>query len=149
MDVLAILNKKSRPVYTVAIDQSVDDAINLMAAKNVDALIVTDAKRPAGIFSKRDVFQYYLLSGKETGSNVKVKRLITHRMVSAESRDDIEDIIAMMINADMDHLPVVENDKILGLLAFKDLVEFRLEALAGEIHQLNAYIDDLHEAGQD
>lgn len=149
MDVIAKLMKKSRPVYTVSVDQSVDEAISLMVTKKVDALIVTDGQQPAGIFTRRDVFQYYLLSKKETGSDVKVKRVMTDRLVSAESTDDIADIIAMMIKSDMNYLPVMEGDKIIGLFALKDLVEFQLEALTGEIHQLNDYIDDLHEAGQD
>ena len=149
MDVIAILMKKSRPVYTVSAGQSVDDAIRRMATKKVGALIVTDGQQPAGIFTRRDVFQYYLLSKKETGSDVKVKRVMTGRLVSAEPTDDIADIITMMIKSDMDHLPVMEGDKIIGLLALKDLVEFQLEALTGEIHQLNDYIDELHEAGQD
>ena len=149
MDVIAVLMNKSRPVYTVSADQSVDDAISLMVTEKVDALIVTDGQQPAGIFTRRDVFQYYLLSKKETGSDVKVKRIMTDRLVSAESTDDIADIIAMMIKSDMDYLPVMEGDKIIGLLALKDLVEFHLEALTGEIHQLNDYIDDLHEAAQD
>ena len=149
MDVAAILKTKSCPVYTVLVDQTVDDAIHLMDAKKVEALIVVDAQRPVGIFTRRDVFQYYLLSGKEALSDVKLKRAMTDQLVSAESGDDIADIIAMMIKSDLDHLPVIEDDNILGLLALKDLVKIQLESLTGEIHHLNDYIDDLHEAGQD
>ena len=53
MDVLAILKQKSRPVYTVTNNQTVEDAINLMVAKNVNALIVTDKGQPVGIFAER------------------------------------------------------------------------------------------------
>ena len=53
------------------------------------------------------------------------------------------------LKSDLDHLPVMDDDIIIGLLAFKDLVEVQLEALTDEIHQLNDYIEDLHEAGQD
>ena len=149
MDVRAILKKKSRPVYTVSVDQYVDDAISLMAAKKVNALIVIEGKQPAGIFSRQDIFQYFLLSGKKAGSKVKLKRIISGRLVSANATDDTADIIAMMLESDIDHLPVMEDDKIIGLLALKDLVEVQLEALTDEIHQLKDYIDDLHEAGQD
>ena len=54
-----------------------------------------------------------------------------------------------MIKSDLDHLAVIEDDNIVGLLALKDLVEFQQSSLTQEIHQLKDYIDDLHEAGQD
>ncbi len=149
MDVLAILNKKSRPAYTVSVDQSVDDAINLMAAKKVKALIVTDGKRPVGLFAERDLFLCSLLDEKNSCSDVELKRVITGRFISAESTEDIGDVITLMIKSDLDHLPVIDDDRILGLVDFKDLVEIQLESLTGEIHHLKDYIDDLHEAGQD
>jgi CBS domain-containing protein len=149
MDVLAILKQKSRPVYTVTIDKSVDDAINLMAAEKVSALIVTDKGQPVGIFSERDVFRYHLLDTKSAFSDIEIKSAMTGRLISAESTDDISDLITVMIKSDLEHLAVIEDNNILGLLELKDLVEFQIESLTDEIHQLKDYIDDLHEAGQD
>ena len=149
MDVLAILQQKSRPVYTVAINQSVDDAINLMVAKKVGALIVTDKERPVGIFAERDVFRYYLLDRKCKFSNIQIKNAMTGRLISAESTDAIIDSISLMIKSGLEHLAVIEDHNIIGLLELKDLVEFQIESLMEEIHQLKDYIDDLHEAGQD
>ena len=54
-----------------------------------------------------------------------------------------------MIKSDLEHLPVIEDNRILGLLAIEDLFEFQIETLTDEIDQLNGYIEDLHEAGQD
>jgi CBS domain-containing protein len=149
MDVLAILKQKSRPVYTVTIDKSVDDAINLMAAEKVSALIVTDKGQPVGIFSERDVFRYHLLDTKSAFSDIEIKSAMTGRLISAESTDDISDLITVMIKSDLEHLAVIEDNNILGLLELKDLVEFQIESLTDEIHLLKDYIDDLHEAGQD
>ena len=149
MDVLAILKQKSRPVYTVTINKSVDDAINLMTAEKVSALIVTDKEQPVGIFSERDVFRYYLLDAKNAFSDIEIKSAMTGRLISAESTDDISDLITVMIKSDLEHLAVIEDHQILGLLTLKDLVEFQIESLTDEIHQLKDYIDDLHEAGQD
>lgn len=149
MDVIALLKKKSLPVYTVFVDQSVDDAINLMVAEKVNAVIVTDAQQPVGIFTERDVLQYCLSGRSEVCSEVKLKSAMTGRLISADSTDDISEIIRVMIKSDLDYIPVVEEKKILGLLALKDLVEIQLESLTSEIHHLKDYIDDLHEAGQD
>lgn len=149
MDVLAILNKKSHPAYTVSVDQSVDDAIRIMAEKKVKALIVTDGKRPVGLFAERDLFLCSLLDGEKFCSDVELKRVITGRFISTESTDDIGGVIRLMIKSDLDHLAVIDDGRIRGLVDFKDLVEIQLESLTSEIHQLNDYIDDLHEAGQD
>ena len=149
MDVLAILKQKSRPVYTVTINKSVDDAINLMAAEKVSALIVTDKEQPVGIFSERDVFRCHLLDTKSAFSDIEIKSAMTGRLISAESTDDISDLITVMIKSDLEHLAVIEDHQILGLLTLKDLVEYQIESLTDEIHQLKDYIDDLHEAGQD
>ena len=149
MDVLAILQQKSRPVYTVSINQSVDDAINIMEAKKVSALIVKDKEQPVGLFAERDLFRYYQLERKGRFSDIKIKSAMTNRFISAESTDEIAGLITVMIKSDLEHLAVIENNNIIGLLELKDLVEFQIESLMKEIHLLKEYIDDLHEAGQD
>ena len=149
MDVLTILKQKPHPVHTVAVNQSVEDAINLMAAKKVGALIITDRQRPVGIFAERDVFRYYLLDRKCKFSDVQLKNAMADRLISVESTDSITDATRLMIKSGLEHLAVIENRNIIGLLEFKDLVEFQIESLMEEIHQLNDYISDLHEAGQD
>jgi len=149
MDVLAILKQKSRPVYTVTNEQTVDDAINLMAAKNVRALIVTDKEQPVGIFAERDVFRYYVLDRKSAFSDIELKRAMTSRLFSAETTDKIPDLITMMIQSDIEYLPVIADNTVIGVLALIDLIEYRIESFTKEIQQLEDYIDDLHEAGQD
>lgn len=149
MDVLAILKQKPRPVFTVAINQSIDDAINLMDAKKVSALIVTDKEQPVGIFAERDVFRYYQRERKGRFSDAKIKSAVTNRLISAESTAEIANLIPVMIRSDLEHLAVIDNNDIIGLLELKDLLEFQIESLTSEIHQLKDYIEDLHEAGQD
>ena len=149
MDVLAILKQKSRPVYTVTINQTVDDAINLMAAKNVRALIVTDKGQPVSIFAERDVFRCYVRDRKCAFSDIKLKRAMTRRLFSAETTDEIPDLITMMIQSDLEHLPVIADNEIIGVLALIDLIEYQIESFTKEIRQLEDYIDDLHEAGRD
>ena len=149
MDVLAILKQKPRPVFTVAVNQSIDDAINLMDAKKVSALIVTDKEQPVGIFAERDVFRYYQQERKGRFSDAKIKSAVTNRLISAESTAEIDSLIPVMVRSDLEHLAVIDNNNIIGLLELKDLLEFQIESLTNEIHQLKDYIDDLHEAGQD
>ncbi len=149
MDVLAILKQKSRPVYTVTNEQSVDDAINLMVAKNVRALIVTDKEQPVGIFAERDVFRYYVLNRESAFADIELKRALTGRLFSAETTDEIPDLITMMTQSDIECLPVIANNTVIGVLTLTDLIEHQIESFTRDIHQLEDYIDDLHEAGQD
>jgi len=149
MNVLAILKQKSSLVYTITSDHSVDDAIKLMTAKKASALIVTTDDDPTGIFTERDVFRCYQQTGKLAPTEIKLNQVIAHGLVAVKPTDNITTVIKMMIKSDCYHLPVMENQKILGLLALKDLSEFQIDLLTGEIDQLQNYIDDLHEAGQD
>jgi CBS domain-containing protein len=149
MNVRAILKQNSRPVCTVTIDQSVEDAVNLMSAEKTSALIVTGKGKPVAVFSERDVFRYYLLNRKSDFSDIKIKSAVAGRLISAAPTDKITDLITVMIKSDLNHLAVIEDDNVLGLIDLKDLVEFQQASLMEEIHRLKDYIDDLHEAGQD
>ena len=149
MDVRAILKQNPRPGYKITGDQSVDDAIKLMTAKKTSVLIVTDDDDPTGIFTERDVLRYYQQAKNSAPSEIKLNNVITHEFIAAKSTDTITAAIDMMIKADIYHLPVMENKKIIGVLALRDLFEFRIESLTAEIHHLKDYIEDLHEAGQD
>ena len=149
MDVLSVLKQKSRPVYTVAGNHSIDDAVKLMTVHKVDALIVTDDDHPAGIFTGEDVFRYYRQAEKLPPTETKLIDIITGTLITVAPTDKIITAIDLMIKSDSRHLPVMQNKKILGVLTLKDLAGFQIELLTDEIHALQDYIDDLHEAAQD
>ena len=149
MDVLSVLKQKSRPVYTVAGNHSIDDAVKLMTVHKVDALIVTDDDHPAGIFTGEDVFRYYRQTEKLPPTETKLMDMITGTLMTVAPTDKIITAIDLMIKSDSRHLPVMQNKKILGVLTLKDLAGFQIDLLTDEIHALQDYIDDLHEAAQD
>ena len=148
MEVLALLKDKAQTVFKIASNQSVDDAICLMASGNVSALLVTKNDQPAGIFSERDVFHSYLRNRSMAFSEIILENAMTRNLIVAESKDDINDVMTRMIKADITHLPVMENERIVGMLTLKDLMAHQIDLLTGEIHQLKDYIADLHDAGQ-
>ena len=149
MDVFAVLKQSSHPVCTITSDHSVDDAIKLMTAQRAGALIVTTADDPTGIFTAKDVLRCYQHTGDLALSEIKLNSVVTHAFIAAKPTDNLTAVINLMIKSDIYHLPVVENHKIIGVLALKDLVEFQIDSLTAEIDQLQDYIDDLHEAAQD
>ena len=149
MEVLALLKDKARAVHTIASNQTVDDAICLMASGKVSALLVTENDQPAGIFSERDVFRIYLRNKATAFSEITLGNVISSDMMVAEPQDPVITVMGKMIKADIMHLPVMEEKRIVGMLTLKDLMEYQIEVLSDEIHQLKDYIADLHEAGQD
>lgn len=149
MKVHELLQLKSRPVYTLSGDQSVDDAINLMTAEKASALIVTEADQPVGIFSERDVFRAHIKDKAAAFSEIPLKDAISHKLFSAKAEDEISSVMSMMIQADIKHMPVVKENKIIGILTLNDLIEHQIDMLTDEVHHLREYIEALHHAGQD
>ena len=148
MEVLALLKDKARAVYKIASNQSVDDAISLMVSGQVSALLVTENEQPAGIFSERDVFHTYLRNKSMAFSEITLENVMTRNLIVAEPEDAVTEVMARMIKADITHLPVMEKEKVVGMLTLKDLMAHQIEVLAEEMDQLKDYIADLHDAGQ-
>ncbi|CAB1058454.1 hypothetical protein D1BOALGB6SA_3210 [Olavius sp. associated proteobacterium Delta 1] len=149
MKVQDILTEKNRPVHTIAGNRSVDDAISLMTGKKASALIVMENDQPVGIFAERDVFRFYLRDKRAALSETELKDAMTHKLIVADPEDELSHVITLMIKADINHLPVIDEKKIIGMLTLNDLIEHQIESLTDEIHQLKNYIEDLHEAGRD
>jgi len=149
LEVLARLKDKARTVLRIASNQTVDDAICLMASGKVSALLVTENDQPAGIFSQKEVFHTYLRNKSTAFSEIILENAMMRNLIVAETEDSVTAVMARMIKADITHLPLIEEKKIVGMLTLKDLMEHQIDSLTDEIHQLKDYIADLHEAGQD
>ena len=149
MKVRDLFGEKIRPVYTIASNRSIDDAVNLMVGKKTSALIVTEDDQPVGIFAERDVFRSYLRDKTRALSEIAMRDAMTDNLIFADPEAEISRIMAIMIKADIKHLPILENKKIAGMLTLSDLIHHQVESLTEEIHQLQEYLDDLHEAGRD
>ena len=149
MEVHALLKDEARTVLKIASNQTVDDAICLMTSAKVSALLVTENDQPAGIFSERDVFHTYLRNKSTAFSEIILENVMTRDVMVAESQDTVIAVMGRMIKADITHLPVMEEKRIVGMLTLTDLMQHQIDSLTAEIHQLKDYIADLHEAGQD
>jgi CBS domain-containing protein len=149
LEVLALLKDKARKVLTIASNQTVDDAICLMAAGNVSALVVTENDRPTGIFSEGDVYESVLKNKSAAFSEISIEDAMTPNLLFAEPQDPITIVLDKMMAADIAHLSVIEDNKIVGMLTIMDLMEHQIASLTDEINQLEDYIADLHDAGQD
>jgi len=149
MKVHDLLREKVQPVVTIASSRCVDDAVRLMAEKKTGALVVMQGDQPAGVFTERDVFRCYLKEKSDALPAIPLQVAITEKLIAAAPEDDVAGIMALMLKADITHLPIVKAGDLIGMLTLNDLFERRIDSLTKENHQLKEYIDDLHEAGLD
>ncbi len=120
-----ILDKKPSAVITVTQDQTADAAVNLMAEKKVsDVLVVDDSGKLAGIFTERDVVRN--IHAKINLETTPIKDIMTKQVTSFEPSTEISTAIQVIAKEGIRHLPVVEGDKIVGMITYRDLVAYVL-----------------------
>ena len=134
-----ILDRKGGMVLSVAIGETVFDAISLMAEVNIGAVLVQQDDTIAGIFTERDYLQKVALKSLSS-REITVGDVMSSPVISAEPGDSIQQCMETMTTCRCRHLPVVENGKLLGIISIGDLVKRILEEKDSEIEQLNQYI---------
>ena len=134
-----LLKQKGREVWSVAPDSTVYDALQLMADKNIGALLVIDAGRPVGIFSERDYARQVILKGKASKDTL-VRDIMTSRVVFVRPDQNIEECMALMTDRRFRHLPVLDEGRLAGLLSIGDVVKAVISEKDFLIEQLANYI---------
>jgi CBS domain-containing protein len=133
-----ILNVKGHTTWSIPPDTTVFDAIQLMADKNVGALLVTEEARLMGILTERDYTRKIALKGKS--SKQTAVREIISAAVTVQPDHTIEECMRLMTEHRVRHLPVLEADKLVGIVSIGDLVNWIISAQTSTIHQLQTYI---------
>ena len=149
MPIQDLLEQNRRNATRIGSTRSVEDAINLMTEKDLSALIVMEDDRPVGIFTERDVLLSHVRFEQEPFSAIKLKSAMTKRMIVAKPEDDIDSTICLMIQSGIRHIPVVEKGEIISVFNICDLAHHQVGNLSTELHYLEEYLADLHEAGRD
>ncbi|MDH0646565.1 CBS domain-containing protein [Pseudomonas sp. GD03858] len=136
-----ILKAKSQhhTVYTISPDDSVLDALRLLAEKNVGALPVVENDQVVGIVSERDYARKLVLKGRSSAAT-PVRDIMSSPVVTVEPKQNLEYCMNLMTNRHLRHLPVVHEGKLLGLLSIGDLVKETIAEQANLILQLEQYI---------
>ncbi|MEJ2614130.1 MAG: CBS domain-containing protein [Ignavibacteriaceae bacterium] len=134
-----ILDRKGYEIYSIHPDAKVYEALEIMAKKEIGALLVIDEENICGIFSERDYARKVALFGKSS-KNLAVKEIMSARIYYVAPEQSVEDCMALMIKRRIRHLPVIKNNKLLGVISIGDVVK----AIIGEkefmIEQLVHYI---------
>ena len=134
-----ILTSKGSAVWSVTPVATVFDAITLMAEKNVGALLVIESGKLVGIISERDYTRKVALLGRSS-KDTPVRDIISGRVLCVTPDHTVEDCMRMMTEQRVRHLPVLEGDKILGVISIGDLVNRIISVQTSAIHQLETYI---------
>lgn len=134
-----ILEHKGGMVLSVDTDETVFDAISLMAQVNIGAVLVQNDDTIAGIFTERDYLQKIALKSRSS-KDTPVGDVMTTPVISAEPGDSIQQCMETMTTCHCRHLPVVENGNLLGIVSIGDLVKRLLDEKKTEVEQLSQYI---------
>jgi CBS domain-containing protein len=133
-----ILNLKGHAIWSIPPETTVFDAIQLMAEKNVGALLVTEGPKLLGLLTERDYTRKIALKGKS--SKQTAVREIISAPVTAHPEHTIEECMRLMTEHRVRHLPVIENGNLVGIVSIGDLVNWIISAQTSTIHQLQTYI---------
>lgn len=134
-----ILNHKGGMVLSVDINETVFDAISLMAQVNIGAILVQHGDTISGIFTERDYLQKIALQSLSS-QQTRVGDVMTSPVISADPDDSVQQCMETMTTCRCRHLPVVENGKLLGIVSIGDLVKRMLEEKESEVEHLSQYI---------
>ena len=134
-----ILRHKGRAFWSVAPDAMVIDALRLMAEKDVGALMVLQAGRLAGIISERDYARKVILKGKSS-LQTPVEEIMTRVLVTVRPGNTVEECMALMTEKRIRHLPVLVEDRVVGVVSIGDVVKASIDAKDFMIKQLENYI---------
>lgn len=140
MAISEILSDKARPgVVTVAPDAPVRDAIAAMVDQNVGCVLVVENAAPVGILSERDVLRLYRARGGAL-DEVRTADVMTRDLMVGHPQSAVEEVMTLMTERRFRHLPVMDGERLVGLVSMGDLVKHRLRATEVEAEALKRYI---------
>jgi CBS domain-containing protein len=134
-----ILQNKGQQVWSISPEASVFEALQLMAVKDIGALVVVQSDRLVGIFSERDYARKVILQGK-TSRETRVGEIMTSRVTFVRPEQTTEECMALMTEKHIRHLPVMESERLIGLISIGDVVKAVISNQKFVINQLENYI---------
>jgi CBS domain-containing protein len=143
--VSSILEKKGRELWSIDSTATVYQAISLMAEKNVGALPVVEDGTLLGMISERDYTRKVILQGRVSRETL-VADIMTKDVLTVKIGDSVEDCLEIMTQNHVRHLPVMEGDRLIGLVSIGDLVNWIIVAQSSTIEDLHRFVTGAYPA---
>ena len=134
-----MLRTKGSDIWSVTPDTTVYDALKLMAEKNIGAVLVMDAANVMGILSERDYARKIALLGKKSADTL-AREIMTERVMCVHPEETAVQCMALMTEKKFRHLPVLEDDELIGIISIGDVVKVTIAEQEFIIEQLEHYI---------
>jgi CBS domain-containing protein len=134
-----ILHHKGATAWTISPHATVFEAIQLLERKNIGALPVVENDKLLGIFSERDYARKVALEGK-TSHTTKVQDILTTNVATISPNETVEDAMRIMTDKHIRHLPVMEDDRLVGFVSIGDMVNWIISAQNATIDQMESYL---------
>lgn len=135
----AFLEKTPRPLFSVHADQTVWDALNILATNNIGALPVMENDQMVGIFSERDYARRVELQGRRT-QETPVRAVMTAQFITVTPEQKMDECMQIMTDKRVRHLPVMQADQLIGLVSIGDVLFVMISEQKQLIEQLQTYI---------
>lgn len=134
-----ILHNKSGNICSTSPEDTVYEAIRQMGERNIGALVVLENDEIIGVLSERDYSRKVVLQGR-TSRDTKVGEIISRPAITVRSKDSIEKCMQLMTSNRIRHLPVVDDEGLVGMISIGDLVTWVMQSQRHTIEQLQGYI---------
>ena len=141
MTVNQILSTKGKDVFSVLSTTTVYDALKVMGEKNIGAILVIDGVELKGILSERDYARKIVLKDKSSKETL-VSEIMESNVFTIKPSDNIDTCMEIMSTKRIRHLPVIENEIVIGIISISDVVKAIIEIQKDTINHLNSYISE-------
>ena len=137
--VRTILDTKGTDVWSVSPNTSVYEALQVLAEKNIGAVLVCDNDQMVGIFTERDYARKIILMGRHS-LDTEIQEIMTKEMITIDPESSLEECMAMMTKYRIRHLPVMEHGHLCGMISMRDVVDAIIASKDSLIENLENYI---------
>jgi CBS domain-containing protein len=138
-----LLQEKGGQVWSIAPQATVYEALELMAQKNIGALLVLEGGKVVGMFTERDYARKIVLQGRSSKTTTVGELMITN-VLYVRPDDSIEDCMALMTDKRLRHLPVMDGERLVGIVSIGDIVKAVISDREFRIRELEHYITGGH-----
>ena len=125
-------------MFTSSPDTLIGEIANTLVKENIGAIVIIEKDLVVGILSERDIVRGF--TEKKSVRSTKAKELMTKNVITCNTKNTTEELLELMVKKHFRHIPVVQNNKLIGVVSIGDLVKDRTKRLKKEIDQLKSYV---------